>query len=176
MAKGRKYPKEYRQEVLLPDGEKVVLRRIKGGDEKAMVGFHQRLGELTVRLRYFETMSLEARIEKTRLKRICEPELNREYVIVADVDGEIVGVARLEDGLSGEKAEYAVILADDWQGRGLGREMMEKLIELAKEKGLLGIYAEIMPGNRGMRKLAVELGFKLLDDYEEGTTFTVLDF
>ena len=176
MVEKGKYPADYRKELRLRGGESILLRNIGVGDHERMIGFHKRLSELTVRMRYFETMSLEARTDRARLERICNPQLDREIAIVAVVDDEIVGVGRLEDGLSMEKAEFAVLLVDDWQGRGLGGVMLKELIELAKKRGLVGIHAEIMPSNRGMRKLVKGMGFRVLDDYEEKTAFVTLDF
>ncbi|QDU33882.1 Acetyltransferase Pat [Poriferisphaera corsica] len=171
------YEAAYRREVDLKSGERVLLRVIRLDDEERMVQFHEGLSALTVRRRYFDTMSLAARTKHERLMKICEPRLERECAIVVvsldpnDREQEIVGVGRLEDQVGLDVAEFAVLILDAWQGKGLGRLLMEELVEIAKQHGLRGIEAEILLGNMRMRKLLKGMGFTLRDDLEEGAMF-----
>ena len=176
----KRYPSRIQSRCQLRSGVVLGLRVIRPEDEGRMVAFHKSLSQLTVRRRYFDSFSLEARIEPGRLKRICNPDLETEVAIVAECesgDGQerkIVGVARLEDMLGRDEAEYAIIVADSWQQKGLGRKMMTQLVVLARSKGLKRISAEILPDNKGMRKMLRGLGFTLQDDYANQTTYTSL--
>ncbi|QQE11910.1 GNAT family N-acetyltransferase [Planctomycetota bacterium] len=170
------YDSGYEQEVKLRGGEALVLRVIRPGDEAGMVKFHEGLSPLTVRRRYFDSMSLAARTKHERLVRICKPELERECAIVAMVDGEIVAVGRLEDHAESGMAEFAVLIVDAWQGKGLGRVVIEELVKMGEKRGLKGIEAEMLLGNTKMRKLLKSMGFEVRDDFEMNAMFGVKRF
>jgi acetyltransferase len=80
----------------------------------------------------------------------------------AMLDGEtLIGVARYVLDKNDESAEFAIVVADAWQGRGIGRRLLGKLIEVARERGLRRLYGEILATNRPMLELVRKLGFKL---------------
>ncbi|WP_432800233.1 N-acetyltransferase family protein [Poriferisphaera sp. WC338] len=180
MPTASRYPEQYTCLKHLHDDEKVEFRVIRPDDESLMVKFHHMLSPLSVRRRYFDSLSLEARIDHDRLTRICDPNLENEIAIVADhfdkeTDGhDIVAVGRLEDTTDGTSAEFAIVIADAWQRKGLGKILMRQLIILAQKKGLASIHAELMPENKSMRMLLRSLQFKITDDYEDHTTYASL--
>src|SRR5258705_13794895 len=73
----------------------------------------------------------------------------------------LIGVARyvLESG--GRACEFALVIADSWQGRGIGRRMMEKLIGVARSRGLERIYGDVLSTNQPMLEFCRKLGFSL---------------
>jgi len=73
----------------------------------------------------------------------------------------LIGVARYVLDAGGESCEFALVVADAWQGRGIGRRLMEKLIAVARERGLKRIYGEVLATNRAMLELARKLGFEI---------------
>ena len=106
-----------------------------------MVNFHEGLSERSVYLRYFSPLKLQQRVAHTRLVRICFNDYDREIALVAehkDGDGksEIVGVARLSKLHTNNAGEFAVVVTDQWQRKGLGTELTKRLIQIAKNEKL----------------------------------------
>ena len=78
------------------------------------------------------------------------------------LDGEtLLGMARYIRDRSGDAAEFAIVIADAWQGRGIGRRLLAKLIEAAGRRGVKRLYGDILATNRPMLELARKLGFEL---------------
>jgi acetyltransferase len=73
----------------------------------------------------------------------------------------LIGVARYVRDKDGEAAEFAIVVADSWQGRGIGRRLLGKLVELARRRGLKRLHGEILAMNRPMLALVGKLGFRL---------------
>jgi acetyltransferase len=163
----RPYPDQYVKSWLTKDNIVVTVRPIRPEDENRMVDFHQRLSEQTVYQRYFHHMKLETRIAHDRLARICFVDYDRQMVLIAErtnpLNGErqIVGVARLVKLLNPGEAEFAVLVADDFQNRGLGTELSRTLQQIAREEKIHTIRAEILADNANMISLCRKLGFDM---------------
>ncbi len=136
-----------------------------------MVGFHERLSDRSVYLRYFQTLKLSRRVEHERLQRICAADYEREIVMVtekADTSGEIIAVGRiskLDDGA----AEIAVVLDDDFQHLGLGTELFRRLIEIGRQEKIRRLVCTILAENQEMRAICIKLGFQLQSEPGENT-------
>lgn len=159
---------QYVSQWTLTDGTQVTIRPIHPEDEALMVKFHESLSNRTVRSRYFYSYSLSARTAHERLSRICFVEPDRETVLVAEHKDansgthEIVGVGRLSKLPGSNDAEAAVLVTDRYQRRGLGIELLGRLIEIAREHKLDRIVAEILGENLAMQLLVKRLSFKLV--------------
>jgi acetyltransferase len=81
----------------------------------------------------------------------------------------VVGVARLVKLLNSGEAEFAVLVADDFQGRGLGTEMARTLLQIAREEKLSVVRAEILADNAGMISVCRKLGFQTQLRMQEAT-------
>ena len=80
----------------------------------------------------------------------------------AMLDGEtLLGVARYVRDKDNQAAEFALVVADSWQGRGIGTRLMAKLIDAARRRGVKRLYGDILATNRPMLELARKLGFEL---------------
>jgi acetyltransferase len=123
--------------------------------------FHGTLSERSVYLRYFHMLPLDARIDHQRLSRICFIDYDREIVLVAEREQEILAVARLIREENAKDAEFAVLISDKFQGHGLGTELLKRLIEIARADGLEKITADILGENRQMIEICKLLGFHL---------------
>jgi acetyltransferase len=149
------------------DGTQVLIRSIRPQDEPLMIAFHEGLSGRSVYMRYFESLSFKARTAHERLLRICFADPQQEIVLVAVhsdpvTSGEsILAVGRLSKFSDGKTAEIAVLVLDDYQGRGLGTELMKRLVHLAPSHGIRRITAEILRDNTLMQSLAKKLGFRL---------------
>ena len=169
----RPYPAQYVSPWTMKDGGQVTIRPIRPEDEPQMVRFHETLSERSVYLRYFHLMNLEQRTTHERLTRICFIDYDREMALVAvkrnpeTGDAEILGVGRLMKIHGTQEAEIAVLISDHWHGRGLGRELLSRLLTVAADDKLKYVVADILPDNRGVMRILDKLGFALkhsLDD------------
>jgi acetyltransferase len=133
-----------------------------------MVKFHESLSDESIYMRYFHAMNLDRRTAHDRLTRICFIDYDREIALVAERENpdtgekEILGVARLSSpGGTRSEAEFSVLISDDFQRRGLGTLLLERLLEVGRKEGLRRITADILYGNRPMQRLSKKLGFAL---------------
>jgi acetyltransferase len=169
----RAYPTRYVAPWTMKDGNPVTIRPIRPEDEPLMVRFHETLSERSVYLRYFHLMNLEQRVTHERLTRICFIDYDREMALVAvrrnpdTGESDILGVGRLMKIHGTQEAEIAALISDLWQGRGLGKELLARLLQVAADDKLAKVVADILPDNRGVMRICEKLGFALkhsLDD------------
>jgi len=155
------YPQHLVKPWLLDDSTEILVRPIRPEDEPMMARFHATLSERSVYLRYFHTLPLDARIDPARLTRICFIDYDREMVLVAEREHEILAVGRLIREENANQAEFAVLISDQFQGHGLGTELLKRLIEIARADGLDRVTADILGENRQMIEICKLLGFRL---------------
>ena len=142
-------------------GIEVTIRPIRAEDEPLMVKFHETLSDRTVYLRYFSSLSLARRTAHDRLVRVCFSDYEREMVLVAQYrdpqTGElhILGVGRLNKLQTDKAAELAVLVADQYQHRGLGTEL-----QIARDEKLSRIVAEMLRDNLAIQTILRRLGFR----------------
>ncbi len=161
----RPYPHQYATTATLREGAKVLLRPIRPEDEPMMARFHETLSDRSVYYRYFRAVSLEHRASHARLARLCFVDYAREMAIVAihqDAPGgrrEILGVGRLCREPGTRQAEFAVIVSDPWQNRGLGTRLLTRLVEIGRAEGLERITGAILSDNVEMQQVCRRVGF-----------------
>ncbi len=145
--------------AILRDGVSIALRPIRPEDEREMARFHQTLSDRSVHFRYFHNISLSERISHERLRRICFIDYNREIALVAETgERQIVGVGRLSsEGVEG--AEFAIIVSDAWQDRGVGAALLEHLIDVAQRGNVRRLIGFVLTDNAPMLDLCRRLGF-----------------
>ena len=177
----RPYPSQYQQLWSTKDGTEVCIRPILPEDEPLIVKFHESLSDRTVYLRYLQMVNLSQRVAHERLVRICFIDYDREMALVATrtLPGtettEILGVGRLKKARGLSEAEFAVLIADDFQGRGLGIELTRRLIRVGRDWGLKKIVADILGDNFVMQKVCEKLGFRLQRSLEDPVVKAELD-
>lgn len=163
----RPYPLQYVSSWNLSDGTPVTLRPIRPEDEPLIVKFHETLSEESVYLRYFHLMKLQARVAHDRLVRICFIDYDREMALVAEYrdpqtgEMEILGVCRGSKQHGTNEAEFAMLVNDRWQGRGLGTELLKRLLAIGRDENLDRVTADILPENRAMQRVCQKLGFQI---------------
>jgi acetyltransferase len=96
------------------------------------------------------------------------------FVAALEADGkeQVVGVSRYVTDTDAESCEFALVVADAWQGLGVGTELMKALISRAREKGLRRMYGEVLAQNGKMLDLARALGFGVARHAEDSTLCT----
>ena len=161
----RPYPSQYIWDWETENGTIVRIRPIRPEDEPLMVRFHEPLSEQSVYMRYFRALNVDQRTAHERLTRICFIDYDREMALVATRRDpksgveEIIGVGRLSKFYQGDEAEFALLISDKYQRIGLGTELLRRLLQIGREEGVKTIMAYMLPENRGMKRIAEELGF-----------------
>jgi acetyltransferase len=177
----RPYPAEYISSWTMKDGTAVTFRPIRPEDEPLMVEFHKTLSDQSVYRRFFFQDRLDARVAHERLLRQCFIDYDNEMALVAEcIDPqtgrrEILGVGRLKRQLSSADCELAVIMGNQYQGRGMGTEMVRRLIEVARREGLRRIVALILSENAAMLALARHFHFAIVRDEDPLSLTATLD-
>jgi acetyltransferase len=144
------------------DGTEITIRPIRAADLELEREFVSRLSPATGyrRLMSARTPSLE------ELRRFTDIDVTRECALIATtmIDGRErqIGVARYvkDEHLPGE-AEFAIVLADDWQRRGLGERLLRRLLEVARSHGVTRLVGTALSTNESMLALARRLGFRI---------------
>lgn len=155
------YPKGLEERIALEDGRMLLLRPIVPEDEPALQAAFARLSPEEIRLRFFAPMKSLPHFQAARFTQI---DYDREMALVLTESGrpgrtEIYGVVRLYADPDNERAEYAIIVGRELSGLGLGRRMMERLIEYARGRGIGEIFGDVLQENTPMLRLCRELGF-----------------
>ncbi|MFH0907987.1 MAG: bifunctional acetate--CoA ligase family protein/GNAT family N-acetyltransferase [bacterium] len=163
----RPYPTQYQMHIALKDGSRVAIRPIRPEDEPMMVAFHKTLSERSVYLRYTHPIDLRHRIAHDRLTRICFIDYDREMVLVVvnrDAKSglqEIIAVGRLSRMHGTDTAKFAILISDTFQHRGLGTQLVQKLLDIARKEKITRVFADILHDNVEMQHICRKLGFKL---------------
>ena len=159
----RPYPHAYIREIHDESGTPIVIRPIRPEDEPMLARFHGTLSEETVRARYGTDLALATRTAHERLTRICFVDYDREIALVAEAptaDGPAVAaVVRLSRIHATEAMELSLVVADAWQRRGIGRELLTSAIGVARAERAHEIVARLSPENRPMLSLLTDAGF-----------------
>jgi acetyltransferase len=162
------YPEEYVRPATLRDGTPVVLRPIKPEDEPM---WHELLKMTSPESIRFRFRSLFKSTTHEMAARYCYIDYQREIAIVTEttVQGErkLIGVGGLSADADHMTAEFAVLVADPWQGRGLGGMLLDYSMQIARTWGVTWVVAETDPANVRMLQLFRRRGFHLSRDFEE---------
>ena len=128
--------------------------------------------------RYNRLLGGSISITPQYIERLVSVDFSRDMALAATamLDGEtLLGVARYVRNPEDEAAEFAIVVADAWQGRGIGRRLLAKLIDAARRHGVERLYGDILAMNRPMLELARKLGFELSRHEDATLTRAVLD-
>ena len=161
----RPYPQQYSSSWKLRDGTPITIRPIRPEDEPRIAKFHGTLSDETVHFRYFQSSKLETRTAHERLTRTCFNDYDREIALVAvrkepkTGERQIIGVGRLIKVHGAQEAEFAILISDNFQRRGLGTHLLQLLVQVGQQEGLKKIFGEILPDNSGMLRCAKKVGF-----------------
>jgi len=161
----RPYPTQYVWQWKMKNGLDVLIRPIRPEDEPLMVKFHESLSERSVYLRYLQSLKLSQRVAHERLVRICFNDYDRELALVAEYrepggERRILGVGRLRKLYGTNDGEFAVLISDDYQGNGLGTELVRRLLDVARQEKLSRVVGDVLQDNVVMRHIGEKLGFK----------------
>jgi acetyltransferase len=163
------YPKELQAVVALPSGKPLRIRPIKPEDEARLTEMAARMDPEDLRLRFFVvTPGLS---HELAAKLTCI-DYARDMALIAEPmeSEEIVGVARYAAGADKGEAEFAVMVRSDWKGHGVGWMLMEKLVDIARQRGIGRLTGLVLRGNINMLRFCRDLGFTIASNADDPQT------
>jgi RimJ/RimL family protein N-acetyltransferase len=161
-------------EATLHDGRRVRIRAIRPDDRDEVVQAFDRLSRES---RYTRFMAPLLQVPATVLERTLHLQDAHELGLVAEIDApdgiDIVAGARYYVLPGGERCEFAVTIADRWQGAGLASRLLRALIQGAGARGLTHMEGFVLAENDRMLALARRLGFTVQTDPQDATVMIV---
>ncbi len=163
----RPYPTRYISEWTMKDGRQVTFRPIRAEDETMVYRFHETLSDRSVYMRYLSPMLLSERVAHERLSRVCHCDYARDIALVVEGEEneqrEIFAIGRLskfrgED----EEAILTMLVSDRFQGQGIGKELIKRLVDIARSEKIKRIVSVTSPENDIMHKLWSQIGFSTI--------------
>ena len=177
------YPAHYEQVWPLPGGGEYTVRPIQPDDAQMLQDL---MHHLSPESRYFRFVSSIAELPPSMLARFTLIDYDREMALVAihkertaGADGEIaeteriVGVSRYITNPDQSSCEFSLVVADDFNGKGLGSRLMQSIMDVARDKGLTEMDGLVLANNPGMLKLMRSLGF-VVKTFDEDPDFKLV--
>ena len=156
------YPTQLVSRWQLADGTDITIRPIRPEDAQLVQKFVHDLSDET---KYFRFMNSLQELTESMLVRFTQIDYSREMALVAVTEENAqeiqLGVARYAINPDGETCEFALVVADNITGKGLGNKLMTSLMDAARDKGLKVIEGEVLNNNHNMLKLMNRLGFTM---------------
>ncbi len=156
------YPSKYRWDVSTGD-EDIVIRAIRPEDEQLWADMIESLSPETAEYRFFGPIQ---EVTKSMLVRYCHIDYDREIALAAIREPKgrkkklMIGIARLTiETANVEEGEFAIVMRDAYQRKGIGSKLMDALIQAARDRHVREIRGHVLAANPGMRHFAEDLGF-----------------
>lgn len=173
------YPTHLQSSCILPGGVECTIRPIRPEDAEMEQEFVMGLSSKTRHFRFMNTMK---HLTPEMLARFTQIDYDREMAFVAVISQannqqeskhREIGVCRYIINNDGETCEFAIVVADDWQGKGLAHKLMESLLESARYRGLKEMVGDVLSDNTAMQNLAKKSGFSVKANPEDATTVII---
>jgi acyl-CoA hydrolase/GNAT superfamily N-acetyltransferase len=164
------YPEELETYRTTKSGLEILLRPVRISDEHLLKDFFYSLSDTSLYKRF---ISMRKEMPHERLQEFVVIDYTREMVILATLQKaegveEVVGIGQYSIDERTNTAEVAFVVRDDYQGKGIGTELLAYLTYLAKRQGLHGFTAEVLEENRPMLHLFEKMGFDIEKRRAEG--------
>ena len=157
----RPYPKALEETFTLPDGKRIFVRPLRPDDAPGLRAGFKRLDPEDVRMRFFSHMR---EMSPAMAARLTQLDYNREMALAAfpadGPDRSGLGIVRLIADPDNQRAEFAITIRSQDKGRGLGRALMERIMDYAAQRGIGEIWGDVLADNGRMLALCDELGFE----------------
>ncbi len=163
--------RHYSATATLRDGSALAIRAQRPTDGEGLQGALGRMADESIQLRFFAPKRY---FSERELAFFLDIDFVQQVALVAEYGGTIVGGCRYI--MTGpDVAEVAFAVADDWQGRGLGRILLQRLAGIAREQGLRQLVAEVLPENMPMLSVFRNSGLPAVTRHEAGVVHVRLD-
>ena len=159
---------------MIRGGERVLIRRARSEDTALYPDFLRDVSADDLRLRFFGRI---AELSAAEIDKLTHLDYRHEMAFIAldEETGQMLGLVRLIDELDEKTAQFAILVRSPLKGHGLGWELMQRVIDYAKEKGLRRVCGDVLAENTTMLQMCAELGFHVVEDIGSGIRRVVLD-
>ncbi len=152
----------------LPDGTDLTIRPIRPEDAEIEQEF---VRGLSAESKYFRFMDTLQELSQPMLVRFTQIDYDREMALIAvleqDNQEKELGACRYVTSADGQSCEFALVVADEWQRKGIGNKLMNCLFNAARAKGIKIMEGEVLATNRSMLELVRRLGFEVSASEED---------
>ena len=159
------YPIHLITEEQLNDGTDIIIRPIRPEDAEIEQAF---IRGLSAESKYFRFMNSIHELSLEMLVRFTQIDYHNEMALVAINEGaegeEEIGVARYMTNPDKKTCEFAIVVSDKWQGKGIARLLMQKLIDIARNRSLEIMEGQVLANNYRMLELMKSLNFQISND------------
>lgn len=178
----RPYPSQLEKDLTIKDGRTFRMRPMMPEDEPLLQEMLHRCDMADIRLRFFTAIQ---ELSHEAAARLTQLDYTREMALAAigDDDPEIsepgthnkamYGMVRISADPDNEEAEYGVMVRSDMKGQGLGRQLMQEILDYARSQGIKQVFGEVLRENTGMLDLCRKLGFKRRVNEDDPAIFDV---
>jgi acetyltransferase len=168
----RPYPSEWERRFALQDGTAVLARPVRPEDEPLYQAFFPKVSDEDLRLRFFAPVK---DFSHAFIARLTQIDYARAMVFVAieEQSGQMLGAVRLHASSDYQSGEFAILVRSDLQGRGLGWQLMQLILEYARAEGLGTVTGQVLRGNAMMLAMCRELGFTVAPDPDDRDAMAV---
>jgi RimJ/RimL family protein N-acetyltransferase len=177
IAPERAYPRQHEKRISLPGDPPILLRPVRVTDEAKLSELFYSLSDATVYKRWHQGLE---RMPHRDILRYLAVDYARHMGVVVETqppgeEPQLVGMGSYHTDPATDYAELAFVVRDDWQGRGLGTELMRHLIDIARQNGIAGFTAEILAENRAMRHVLHKSGLEIQSTLSDGVYSLKMD-
>ena len=154
--------------LTMPSGVEIPFRVVRPGDAPALQRLHARCSERTIYLRFLGPMK---KLSDEQARYFASTDGVDHFGLVAlnpEDPNEIIAVVRYARKPGNERAEYAALVEDGWQGRGVGAALTHRLINEARGNRVRSLYALVKGGNKRMLNMLRHLGLPEQERVEDG--------
>jgi acetyltransferase len=153
------YPDQFEEHTRTSVGIDIFVRPIRPEDAPLLVGLFESLSPRSVYLRFFSPMK---RLPHSMLALFTQIDYDRHIALVAMSESkeEMLGVARIIYANDLKEAEFSVVVADQWQGKGIGAALLQRCLSIARDQGLENVTGFVLAENTQMLALGKKMGFK----------------
>jgi acetyltransferase len=171
------YPHYLVSKWQLPDGTDVTIRPISPEDAKIEYDFVHNLSEHAKYSRFMQALD---HLTPVMLARFTQIDYDREMALIAtvlkDAQEVEIGVTRYITNPDGRSCEMAIVVADEWQGKGIGQRLLERLMAQVREHGLSIMEGEVLADNNDMLRMVQKLGFIVSANTEDNAIKNIRKF
>jgi RimJ/RimL family protein N-acetyltransferase len=156
------YPPRYESRLMLKDGREVLLRPVLPNDERLLVDLFNKISPQTRYLRFLRHLHA---LPEDVLHHFTHVNYDSEFALVGVIEEDgsdaIIAVGRYAHDPDEGLADLGVTVRDDWQHGGLGKPLLQKVIEIGKEHGICRFGSTLDPENTIIRQILQELGYEV---------------
>ncbi|HEY1152885.1 MAG TPA: GNAT family N-acetyltransferase [Pseudolabrys sp.] len=150
------------------DGTRVLIRPLRPDDAALYPDFLTTVTPEDIRLRLFAPL---VSLNKALLDRLTRFDRAHAFALIAldEATGKMLGVVRLHNDPGDETGEFAVLVQSRLKGQGLGWMLMQRMIAIARERGIHTVHGQVLRENVTMLAMCRELGFTVSDDPDDAS-------